>query len=651
MIGHAWRVGAGLVLTTALGLSGCGREARAIGDAHRAGVGRTAIKLDHFGYRPDDAKVAIFTADPGSTVQVRTDSGAVVFSVPGGGGSIHRREGDGCGAREVWWVDFSPFRTGGRYHLFSAALGARSYEFVIAPDVYADVMRTALRTFFLQRCGRAKPRAYAGSWADEGACHRADAATAPARGQRDRGRRDLAGGWHDAGDYNKYVWRAASTAILFLLRAWEDDPQAFPDGGLGIPESGNAVADVLDEVRWELDFFLRMQLPDGSVLSRVHAAGDASGAAPPSIDAAARYYEDPTLESTAVFAGSCARGARVFAAAGQTEYAGVLRRAALAAWSWVEGQGDGDEKVWAAAEIFRLDSHVTSARRYVDGYHGGCSHRPTMVAAGGSHRSTMVAAGGSHRSTMVAAGGWSDASYGASRYDTHAAVTYAQAEGATASVVAAMREGIGRQVDEIFAADDVYRTGMPRASYHWGSNAARAEAGVFLLQAARLGATGSHTPAQCRRHALDILHFFHGQNPLGMVYLTNMAAQGGEHSSWQVFHNWFGQSEHSYSRANYVGKPPSVLEPDYPYFEGSDNHGRGDDKRSRLGPPPGFVPGGPNPNYSGDATPPARAGCPSLFYRDWNDQSAWTARTWEITETSIGYQAPFVALAAAFVRP
>src|SRR6185436_12574020 len=437
------------------------------GDAHRADVGRTAIKLDHVGYRPDDAKVAIFTADPGSTIQVRTDAGAVVFSVPGSGGSIRRREGDGCGAREVWWVDFSPFRTGGRYHLFSAALGARSYEFVIAPDVYADVMRTALRTFFLQRCGQAKPRVYAGAWADEGACHRADAATAPARGQRDRGRRDLAGGWHDAGDYNKYVWPAASTAILFLLRAWEEDPQAFPDGGLGIPESGNAVADVLDEVRWELDFFLRMQLPDGSVLSRVHAAGDASGAAPPSVDAAPRYYEDPTLESTAVFAGSRARGARVFAAAGQTAYAAVLRRAALAAWSWIEGQGDSDEKVWAAAEIFRLDSHVASARRYVDGYHAACSHR----------------------STMVAAGGWSEASLGASRYDTHAALTYAQSEGATAQVAAAMRDGIGREVDAIIAADDVYRTGMAPASYHWGSNAARAEAGVFLLQAARLGAT------------------------------------------------------------------------------------------------------------------------------------------------------------------
>jgi hypothetical protein len=252
---------------------------------------------------------------------------------------------------------------------------------------------------------------------------------------------------------------------------------------------------------------------------------------------------------------------------------------------------------------------------------------------------------------MVAAGCWSGAAFGASRYDTHAAVTYAQAEGATPEVVAAMREGLGREVDAIFAADDAYRTGMARASYHWGSNEARAEQGVFLLQAARLGATGSHTAGECRGHALDILHFFHGQNPLSMVYLTNMAAQGGEHSSWQVFHSWFGQSERAYSRANYVGKPPSVFEADYPYFEGVDSLGRRDDKGSRLGPAPGYVPGGPNPNYSGDATPPARAGCPSLFYRDWNDQSAWTARTWEITEPSIGYQGPYVALAAAFVRP
>lgn len=45
-----------------------------------------AIKLDNFGYRPGDAKVAIFTANPGATVQIRdAATSAVVFTVPRSG--------------------------------------------------------------------------------------------------------------------------------------------------------------------------------------------------------------------------------------------------------------------------------------------------------------------------------------------------------------------------------------------------------------------------------------------------------------------------------------------------------------------------------------------------------------------------------------
>jgi hypothetical protein len=133
-----------------------------------------------------------------------------------------------------------------------------------------------------------------------------------------------------------------------------------------------------------------------------------------------------------------------------------------------------------------------------------------------------------------------------------------------------------------------------------------------------------------------------------MVYLTNMASLGGEHSSWQIFHNWFGQSQSSYSRSRYVGRAASIVEAHYPYFEGTDNHGVRDDKTSLFGPAPGFVPGGPNQEYSGDARPPGHAVYPNRSYRDWNDQKVWTARTWEITEPSIGYQGPYVALVAAF---
>jgi hypothetical protein len=233
-------------------------------------------------------------------------------------------------------------------------------------------------------------------------------------------------------------------------------------------------------------------------------------------------------------------------------------------------------------------------------------------------------------------------------YDTHAILTYVETSGATPAVVSARRSDIARLVDSVFASDDLYRNGMPADSYHWGSNAARAGYGVFLLRAARLGATGSHTADECRRRALEILHFFHGQNPLSMVYLTNMAAFGGEHSSWQIYHSWFGQSQNAHSRFNHVGKPSWVVEPHYPYLRGADNLGIRDDKSSVRGPAPGFVTGGPNKNYSGEARPPRGSPFPNRSYRDWNDQSVWTARTWEITENSIGYQGPYVALVAAF---
>ena len=595
-------------------LSGCRREPPVLA-RDSAGAITTSVKLDNFGYRPDDTKVAVFSVDPGGTVEVRTAGNVVALTVTADGGSISSKGLDAPSGDRVWWADFSPLKAPGSYHLTSVSLQGRSYTFTVSPDVYRDVLRAALKTFYRQRCGQAKPPAFAGAWSDGTACHRADASTGPARGEPDHGRRDLAGGWHDAGDYNKYLWYATSNALLYLLRAWEEDPGAFPDGDLDIPESGNGLSDLLDEVKWELDFLLRMQLADGSVLSRVHAEASASGAAPPSLDRSPRYYQGPTLESGAVFAGSCALGARVFAAAGQAAYAATLNKAALAAWDWLRVRGDSDEKAWAAAEVFRMDPDIESARRYVDSYHPG------------------------H---------WAGATLRSARYDTHAALAYLGAPGATPEVAAEMRAGLGREVDRIFAADDLYRSGLPATSYHWGSNAVRGAQGRLLLDAGRLGATGSHPAQQCRLHALDILHFFHGQNPLSMVYLTNMAAYGGEHSSWQFFHHWFGQSQSAYSRAKYIGKPASAPEPDYPYFAEADNHGIRDDKRSAFGPPPGFLTGGPNAAYSGDARPPSGTAAPNRSYRDWNDQTVWTARSWEITESSIGYQGPYVALVAAF---
>ena len=93
-------------------------------------------------------------------------------------------------------------------------------------------------------------------------------------------RKDGIGGWHDAGDYNKYTVNGAFTAGM-MLQAWEHFSDRLAALKFDIPESENDVPDFLDEVRWELDWLLKMQADDGRVyhklstlqVRRFHPAG------------------------------------------------------------------------------------------------------------------------------------------------------------------------------------------------------------------------------------------------------------------------------------------------------------------------------------------------------------------------------------------
>ena len=74
---------------------------------------------------------------------------------------------------------------------------------------------------------------------------------------RCRGTFDVSGGWYDAGDYGKYatsgaiaVWQLLST--LDLLRRADHTPLAEM---------------IRTECRWQLDWLLRMQVPDSDPLA------------------------------------------------------------------------------------------------------------------------------------------------------------------------------------------------------------------------------------------------------------------------------------------------------------------------------------------------------------------------------------------------
>ena len=137
-----------------------------------------------------------------------------------------------------------------------------------------------------------------------------------------------------------------------------------------------------------------------------------------------------------------------------------------------------------------------------------------------------------------------------------------------------------------------------------------------------------------------------------MTYLTNMHHLGGEHASYQLYHYWFGNWNLSdtYSIDNFLGKPDAAVEPDYPYFDASDNNGVNDNKHSLYGPAPGYITSGPNPTYSGSAIPPKDAGCIERYYRDFMDMSDSSASPWELTEATISGQSSYVGLGAYFMK-
>jgi hypothetical protein len=299
------------------------------------------IIVDQFGYRPNAEKIAVvrnpktgFDAAtqfaPGAKYAVvEAHAGNKVAlegaPTPWNGGATDKSSGD-----QAWWLDFSSVTTTGDYYVLDETQNVRSDVFRIASDVYRDVMKNAMRMLYYQRDGIAKDAQYAGiGWADgvahpqDAQCHLYSALNDPAT------QKDVHGGWFDAGDQNRYSnWAAVD--VIQLLRAYTETPSAFTDD-YGIPESGNGTPDVLDEARWELDWLLRMQNGDGSMLS---FAGHA-GASPPSKDASPCKYG--SASTSASFS-----GAAVFAFASvvyksiDAAYSTQLQAAATNAWTWAQ---------------------------------------------------------------------------------------------------------------------------------------------------------------------------------------------------------------------------------------------------------------------------------------------------------------------------
>lgn len=614
-------------------------------------AGSSHFKVDQFGYHPSEEKVMVISQaqegfnvdtegsfEPGENLEVRSWSAGSMGSeaiYTGAPEVWNAGETDALSGDKGWWFDFSAVTTVGEYVVYDPTNDVKSHPFKIANDVFEDVLQAAVKSYYFQREGFAKEAPYAGEWTDE-ASHLQDTAALDLATKSVE--RDVTGGWMDAGDQNKYITFVVSV-IHSLLIAYEENPSVFTDD-FDIPESGNGIPDLLDELVWELRWMVKMQDTDGGVFIKTGAL-DHNDPSPPSADTRQRYYGPKCTSSGLAAASTFAHASIVLADIPQyADFAEELADRAEMAWEWVEQTrategfqtacDEGSERIQSGdadrTELEQEEQAVTAA--------------VFLYALTGDDRYNTYVIENYEKSELMTNDWWGP--YKISFQD--AMLRYTTLDGADDQVTAAvlaLKENNSAAGDyyNIDVEDALYRAYMPAAAFHWGHSSARANGGNILMQSVSYNVNPDKKDHYIQR-ARQMLHWFHGVNALGKVYLTNMYAYGAENSAYEIFHSWFAQGT------------------------------RWQNALTGVGPAPGIVPGGPNKDYGYKEGDPGRdwygphtvnlkppyGQPPEKSYKDWG--AAWVTEgcindqcqeaSYAVTENAIYYQAAYVRLLSYF---
>ncbi|HEX2976928.1 MAG TPA: glycoside hydrolase family 9 protein, partial [Bacteroidales bacterium] len=225
------------------------------------------IRLNQLGFYPDARKIAI--------VENSGEDGFVVKSVPSGEVVLKSNLGSPVQSRfsskTTRMIDFSKVTKPGTYKITVDGLGD-SYTFSIQPNVMNGLSKALIKGFYFQRMSTTLTPQYAGKWSRAAGHPDTEVLVHPAAASEGRPANTVIScpkGWYDAGDYNKYIVNSGIT-MGTLLSAYEDFPSYFDTLKLNIPESGDNVPDILNEVLWNLRWMFTMQDPlDGGVYNKV----------------------------------------------------------------------------------------------------------------------------------------------------------------------------------------------------------------------------------------------------------------------------------------------------------------------------------------------------------------------------------------------
>ena len=319
------------------------------------------IRLNQVGYYPSSVKEFILADLSGTSFDLVDADDKVVFS-----GTLVEQGTWQTSGEKLMIGDFSAFNTPGTYHIVVDGKTS-SYSFEIKKDIYKPALHAAIKSYYFQRASMAIEETYGGIY-KRAAGHPDDACIYHPSSGKSEGTLNSSGGWYDAGDYGKYIVNA-SLSVGEMLLLLEQFPDAISDGALNIPESGNGVSDLWDELKYELDWIRSMQDDDGGVYFKLTALGFGGFIMPEAYDLD-RYIIGKTTTSTLDFSAVLAQASRLYKEI-DPEWSATALEAAVKAWNWAgknnnitfknsedvsTGQyGDAefsDDFFWAASELY-----------------------------------------------------------------------------------------------------------------------------------------------------------------------------------------------------------------------------------------------------------------------------------------------------------
>lgn len=457
------------------------------------------IVLNQAGFYPDAPKIAVVTNAPAASkfYVITADKKDTVFSA-----DLGEEKQSGNSDTKTRIADFTKFTTKGNFYIHVPGVG-NSYIFKISDDANREVAIATLKGFYYQRVSMPLEEKYAGKWHRPAGHPDTAVYIHPSAADEKRPAGTIIsspGGWYDAGDYNKYIVNSGIT-MGTLLSAYEDFPVYFSKFHTNIPESNNAIPDILDEVIYNLRWMLSMQDPnDGGVYNKcTNAAFD--GMVMPGVTKAPRYVVQKGTAATLDFAAVTAQASRVLKQYNKS-LADTCLKAAEKAWEWAKlhpaveydqknfqppvttgPYGDKyfkDEWFWAGTELYV----TTNQEKY----------KPEIIEAGLPSWSNVGMLG----------------YYTLLRFNA----------------APQLKEKVIRMADRYAENLSAFQTSMGQSlrDFNWGSNSNAANQGVLLINAYKL--TGDIKYIDL---ALSNLDYLLGRNATGYCFVTGIGSKSPMH--------------------------------------------------------------------------------------------------------------------------